>query len=210
MLRYLTKDAFSHHPKLVDTMFQDRADQFKTRLSWDVNLNEQGWEVDQYDDDKSLYAIWENPDGTHGASMRIRSTQDPVMVNDHFLHVSGTKFENPLIWESTRFCLSPCVRKDAAKLSTIAMLSGCEVGLYFGLERAVAVFDPRIMRIYRQIGWPPTVHGKEGRGAQAIWVGSWGFSQQIKRKLCRASGISPELSSCWIDRSLRHFGAMAA
>ena len=210
MLRYLTPSEFKFHPKLIDTMFKDRAQQFKGRLDWDVTVDQNGYERDQYDRSDALYAIWELPDGSHGASMRILSTEHAVMVNDFFAHIAGQRFEDPLIWESTRFCLSPHVDTDHHKLSAAIMLSGCEVGLNFGLKQAVAVFDPRIMRIYKQIGWPPDVLGKEGRGKDAIWVGTWDFNEFTRRKLCAKAGISPELSRYWFNRSMRHHIAKAA
>ena len=210
MLRYLSPSEFHAHPKLIDTMFKDRATQFKGRLDWDVSVDEHGYERDQYDRDDALYACWELPDGTHGASMRILSTMRAVMVNDFFSHIARQRFCDPLIWESTRFCLSPKLKDGFQKLSAAIMLSGCEVGLNFGLKKAVAVFDPRIMRIYRQIGWPPEVLGKEGKGREAIWVGTWEFDEKIRRDLCAKAGIAPELSQYWFDRSMRHHLAEAA
>ena len=210
MLRYLTRSEFTYHPKLIDTMFKDRALQFKGRLDWDVTVDADGYERDQYDRDDALYAIWEMPDGTHGASMRILSTARPVMVNDFFTHITGRRFEDTRIWESTRFCLSPKRQQDAHHLSAVIMLSGCEVGLNFNLTQAVAVFDPRIMRIYKQIGWPPKVLGKQGYGRDAIWVGTWEFDEFTRRQLCGKAGIAPELSRYWFNRSMRHHLALAA
>ena len=40
MLIYLYGDQLSDHPLLRDTMFRDRASQFKTRLKWKVNVDE--------------------------------------------------------------------------------------------------------------------------------------------------------------------------
>ncbi|MEC8574058.1 MAG: autoinducer synthase, partial [Pseudomonadota bacterium] len=34
MLRYVYAHDLPRHPKLAQSMFQDRADQFKTRLGW--------------------------------------------------------------------------------------------------------------------------------------------------------------------------------
>lgn len=52
--------------------------------------------------------IWERPDGNHGGSMRFLPTTGPSMVNDHFSHLTGgVHIESPLIWECTRFCLTP-------------------------------------------------------------------------------------------------------
>ena len=49
MLRYLYGDQLSDHPLLRDTMFRDRAAQFKTRLKWQVDVDENGFERDEYD-----------------------------------------------------------------------------------------------------------------------------------------------------------------
>ena len=48
MLRYIYADQLHTHPKLAASMFRDRADQFKTRLKWDVNVDAQGFERDEF------------------------------------------------------------------------------------------------------------------------------------------------------------------
>ena len=84
MLRYLYADQLDEFPQLRDTMFRDRADQFKTRLNWDVSVDENGFERDEYDDLNPLYVIWETPQGTHSGSMRLLPTSGRCMVNEHF------------------------------------------------------------------------------------------------------------------------------
>ena len=59
MLRYIYGNDLHNYPELAATMFHDRADQFKTRLGWDVSVNAQGHERDEYDDLNPLYVIWE-------------------------------------------------------------------------------------------------------------------------------------------------------
>ena len=66
MLRYIYGDQLSNFSKLQDTMHRDRAIQFRDRLKWDVNVDENGWERDEYDDLNPLYVIWENERGEHG------------------------------------------------------------------------------------------------------------------------------------------------
>ena len=131
MLRYLTQAEFHNHPKLIDTMFKHRAEQFKGRLDWDVTVDHMGYERDQYDTPEALYGIWEMPDGSHGASMRMLTTTGPVMVNDYFQDISGCHFQSAQIWESTRFCMSPDIKSNQHQLSAAIMLSGCEVGMNF-------------------------------------------------------------------------------
>lgn len=204
MLFYLYADELNAHPRLHSTMFQDRATQFGARLKWDVNIDENGFERDEYDALNPMYAIWRRADGSHGGSMRILPTTGRCMVNDHFSDAAGGTLRSPLIWESTRFCLSPDIGDQAARISAAIMLAGCEVGLKFRLSHAVGVFDPHIARIYRALGWSPEIIGQSGLGREKIQVGLWEFSEATRRLLCQKVGISPELSSLWIARAFGH------
>lgn len=100
MLRYIYTDQLHTHPKPAASMFRDRADQFKTRLNWDVNVDAQGFELFEYDEINPLYVIWENADGTHGGSLRFLPITGRVMVNDHFPHLLGDGVvASPFIWK---------------------------------------------------------------------------------------------------------------
>lgn len=71
MIRYLYAKELEALPELKNSMFRDRADQFKTRLGWDVTVDDAGFERDEYDDLNSLYVIFQQADGSHGGSMRM-------------------------------------------------------------------------------------------------------------------------------------------
>ncbi|MDK3073406.1 acyl-homoserine-lactone synthase [Sedimentitalea sp. JM2-8] len=201
MLRYIYANDLHKFPKLARTMFEDRADQFKTRLGWDVDVDAKGQERDQYDRLNPLYVIWENADGTHGGSMRFLPTTGPTMVNDVFGHLTGAVISSALIWECTRFCLS---RSAASNVAAALMLAGGEIMTGFGIRHFVGVFDARMVRIYRLIGSSPEVLGSDGEGRDKISVGLWEFTPEAKAQIARRSGISPELSRLWFDRA---FGA---
>ena len=49
MIRYIYADQLDAFPLLKRSMFRDRADQFKTRLGWDVHVDANGEERDEYD-----------------------------------------------------------------------------------------------------------------------------------------------------------------
>ena len=199
MLRYIYADQMALYPKLRDTMFRDRADQFKTRLGWDVTVNEKGEESDQYDELNPLYVIWQRSDGSHGGSMRFLPTVGRCMVNEHFLDITqGVRIESPLIWECTRFCLS---RGSDPAVAAALMLAGGEILDRFGLRHFVGVFDARMVRIYRRIGASPTVLGTSGEGRDAISVGLWEFNPEAKARVARQAGLSPELSAMWFDQA---------
>ena len=204
MLRYVFADELNRFPRLAEGMFRDRADQFKTRLGWDVQVNEKGEERDEYDDLNPLYIIWEEPDGSHGGSMRALPTTGPVMVNDVFGHLTnGRPIRSPQIWEVTRFCLSRTARPHTAGA---LMLSGGEMMEGFGLTHIAGVFDARMIRIYRLIGSSPVVLGSEGVGRDQISVGLWPYSSEDCNGVAHRAGVSRELSRLWFKSA---FGGAA-
>lgn len=199
MLRYIYADQLHYFPKLARTMFCDRADQFSNRLGWQVSVDETGAERDQYDDLCPLYVIWEQPDGSHGGSMRLLPTTGPVMVNEVFGHLTGgAPITSPLIWECTRFCLA---RGAGGNVAAALMLAGGEVMTGFGVRHFAGVFDARMVRIYRAIGSSPEILGSEGEGRDKISVGLWEFSQQARARVALRAGLSPELSRLWFNRA---------
>ena len=61
MLSYIYANDLARFPVLQSEMFRDRADQFKRRLNWDVSVDENGLETDEYDAMNPLYVIWQAP-----------------------------------------------------------------------------------------------------------------------------------------------------
>ena len=199
MLRYVYGHKLAQFPKLHDTMFRDRADQFKTRLNWDVEVDANGFERDTYDAHNPLYVIWQKPDGSHGGSMRLLPTTGPTMVNDHFGHlIGGGTITSPLIWECTRFCLS---RDAEPNVAAALMLAGGEIMVNFGIKHYVGVFDARMVRIYRLIGSSPEVIGSQRKGREQISVGLWEFTKDARAQVARRAGLSLEVSELWFQRS---------
>ena len=199
MLRYIYADDLHRFQKLGTAMFRDRADQFRTRLGWDVSVDRNGEERDDYDTLNPLYVIWEEPDGSHGGSMRFLPTTGRVMVNEVFAHLTGgNPVCSPLIWECTRFCLS---RGAGSHVAAALMLAGGELMSNFGIRHFAGVFDARMERIYRLIGSSPEILGSQGQGRDRISVGLWEFSPQAKARVAMRAGISADLSRLWFDRS---------
>jgi acyl homoserine lactone synthase len=199
MLRFLHARDFDHWPALQDSMFRDRARQFRDRLRWDVQVDARGWEIDRYDALNPLYVIWERPDGLHGGSMRLLPTTGQTMVNDHFLHLTdGVAFRSPFIWECTRFCLAP----DAdLRIAPALMAGGGEVMRAFHLSHYVGVFDAHMVRVYRRMGAIPDVLGTTGHGRSAIGVGLWSYSDDGHAEVLSRAGLSAALSAHWFDEA---------
>ncbi|WP_299726290.1 acyl-homoserine-lactone synthase [uncultured Tateyamaria sp.] len=201
MLRYVYASDLVDYPKLARTMFRDRADQFKTRLGWEVNVDAEGCERDEYDDLNPLYVIWEEPDGSHGGSMRFLPTTGRTMVNEHFGDLISGPITSPAIWECTRFCLT---RGAGGHVAAALMLGGGEIMQNFGVEHFVGVFDARMVRIYRMIGSSPEVLGSAGTGRDQISVGLWHFDPDAAEKVAERAGVPLARSRQWFDHA---FGA---
>lgn len=200
MLRYIYADDLARFPRLRDTMFRDRADQFKKRLGWDVSVNKAGEERDEYDAMNPLYVIWEDAHGTHGGSMRFLPTVGDTMVNDHFGHLTdGVRIESPLIWECTRFCLSPGADR---RVSAALALGAGELMEACHLEHFVGVFDPRMERIYRLMGLEPEVIGTAGEGREKIGVGLWAMNEAAFAPTLKRVGITRAVSKGWLRYSM--------
>ena len=199
MLKYLYGSQLNSFSKLADTMFRDRACQFRDRLGWDVTVDAQGYERDEYDTDETLYTIWQNADGSHGGSMRFLPTLGATMVNDHFSQLmGGEQIRSSNIWESTRFCLA---KGSESRVAAALVLAGIEIGRGFGVSQCVGVFDARMIRIYRMIGASPKVLGSAGEGRDKISVGLWTFDPLDRKKVLLRAGISSALSEHWYARA---------
>ncbi|MGR3622784.1 acyl-homoserine-lactone synthase [Pseudophaeobacter sp.] len=206
MLRYIYAQDLNAHADLAHSMFVDRADQFKTRLGWEVCVDQFGEERDQYDALNPLYVIWEMPDGSHGGSMRFLPTTGPVMVNDVFGHLTNDNpIQSPLIWECTRFCLS---REATGNVAGALTLAGLEIMRNLGIAHFAGVFDRRMVRIYRSLGFSPEVINSAGSGRDRVSLGLWEYDSDSYHRVAQRAGITPEISRLWFDLSFG--GAKAA
>ncbi|MEL7151696.1 MAG: acyl-homoserine-lactone synthase [Pseudomonadota bacterium] len=202
MLRYIYADQIDQFPRLKEGMFKDRAAQFSDRLGWEVKVDAEGYERDQYDDLNPMYILWEQPDGTHGGSLRLLPTTGETMLNDFFSHLADdVEIRSPLIWECTRFCLAPGAE---ARVSSALMLGVLEIGLKSYLSHVAGVFDARMIRVYRRVGWGPTILGTEGQGREAISAGLWPCEKSYRARLLSKAGVTSEVANHWFDRSFGH------
>lgn len=201
MIRYIYANDFHRHPDLQASMHKDRAAQFRDRLKWEVSVDKNGWERDEYDAMNPLYVVWEETPGVHGGSMRFLPMSGRTMVNDHFADLMSGEIKSPLIWECTRFCLS---QGASPRVAGLLMLAGGELMRAFSLTHLLGVFDARMIRIYNAIGAAPEVLGSSGTGRDTISVGLWPYRADDRLKVLRRAGVSSAISEAWFARSFGH------
>ena len=208
MIRYIYAHDLHKFPTLRDTMFRDRAEQFKNRLGWEVSVDEDGFETDEYDDLDPLYAIWELADGTHGGSMRFLPTVGRTMVNDHFMFLTDNmRIESPLIWECTRFCLSPNAER---RVTAGLIIAADDLMSRFALTSFVGVFDSRMVRIYKTLGVALDQLGTSGEGRDQISVGLLHLEAEKRAKVLSRAGMTEQLSKQWFNYSFSASASLEA
>ena len=206
MIRYLYAEDLRQHPALQAGMHRDRASQFRDRLKWDVTVDHDGWERDDYDALDPLYVIWEPAPGLHGGSMRFLPMSGRTMVAEHFAPLLPRAISSPQVWECTRFCMAP---QAGPRVAGLLMLAGGELMRAFGLTHLLGVFDARMIRIYNAVGAAPEVLGTSGSGRDAISVGLWPYRADDRLRVLRRAGVSSQVSEAWFARSFGHTIAAA-
>lgn len=203
MLHYVYGTDLHKFPTLRDSMFRDRALQFSHRLGWDaVQVDDQGHEMDAYDALNPLYIIWELEDGTHGGSMRMMPTVGQTMINDHFTDLTnGVRIESPLIWECTRFCISP--RADRRATAALVVAAG-ELMDEFVLQHFVGVFFGKMERVFALSHITADILGVAEdtcKEADRIVVGTWEITDTCMARNLKRAGITREISKTWFQMS---------
>jgi acyl homoserine lactone synthase len=181
---------------LLDQMYQLRAEVFHDRLGWDVTV-ENGKERDQFDDANPMYLISVDGYGRIKGSLRLLPTTGLNMLRNVFQELlpEGKVVENPLIWESTRFCVS---RSAAAEITgkrlnrtTGELLAGLvEISIMAGLISVVSVFNGIMKRILSLAGYPAEIIGEPKRiGKCMTYAGLLPVDKLALRRIQEASGI---------------------
>lgn len=184
-------DDLTDFPQLANQMFCDRRVQFKEELGWDLSIDGEGRETDEYDLQNPLYLILRDAGGRHLASSRLMPTTGPTMIADHFSQLThGVEIESPLIWECTRFFVAQRgaeSRKNAAAL----MWAGCQFGLRSGVQFYVGVTAAHMVRVFAACGWPAEVIGRQDGPDGEICACLWEIDQSICDRLADRARIVP-------------------
>jgi acyl homoserine lactone synthase len=182
-------------PLLAASMFRDRAAQFRERLGWEVAVDDHGLEFDQYDELNPIYVIVEDENGEHLGSGRILPTTGRTMIAEHFEDLTGgVTLNSPLIWEITRFCVSPRLkdRRTAMRVPTALLWAGCDLAVRSGVEFCVGVFNQQMLRIYKLAGFVPEVLGTRETSEGTICGGLWEITPEVRDQLAARAELAAE------------------
>ena len=170
MIKLIYGHERQNFPELMDAMHRLRKQVFHDRLKWNVSV-EGEWEIDNFDQEDPLYILSIDRDGQLQGSLRLLPTAGPNMLRDVFGKITEKigAVANPMVWESSRFCIRLPNGKDQRdsqliSKATVELIAGMgEVGLLAGIDHIVTVYDAFLRRIIRQTGCREDLIGEPAR-----------------------------------------------
>ncbi|MGZ8337066.1 MAG: acyl-homoserine-lactone synthase [Allosphingosinicella sp.] len=144
---------FSRH--LVE-MHQDRKRVFVDRLGWRLPSAGSWLEIDEFDNDFTVYLIAAGADDRHLASVRLLPTTRPHMLGTIFSHLpEGGPVIADDIWESSRFTIAPLGMRGAEvmRLSQYLALAHVEFALLNDIRGYVMIGETHRVATVAAMGW---------------------------------------------------------
>lgn len=142
---------------LENQIFEARSQQFVNRLGWNLCVDAQGSEIDDYDDEAATYVCVTQGD-KHMLSCRLRSISSGTMIeqcfSDAFPQASGfLGCQRKSLWELTRFCRAPDIDVDQSAQALRTMSYALDaIRDNAGATGFVAVVYPHFARFLNRIG----------------------------------------------------------
>ncbi len=141
---------------------------FRDRLGWEVRVDAEGLEIDEFDGIDPAHVVALDDSGRVVGCMRLLQTLGPHMMTDvfHDLLDGEPPLRSPHIWEATRFCVDIARldrgrgRNSVSFVTSEIMVGAFEYAMEAGVTDAIAVIDPVMDRLMKRSGNAP--HGYLG------------------------------------------------
>ncbi|WP_156255218.1 acyl-homoserine-lactone synthase [Sandarakinorhabdus oryzae] len=160
------------HARLRSAMLKDRKTVLMDRMGWDLRSPDGLHELDEYDQDDTLYLIvHQSATHRHLGSVRLLPSTGPHLLRDKFAHLclDGVP-TGPDVWEITRLVTSPGLsRAEALQVRRQLSIALFEHGLGHGIARYTMVTHMAWLPSLLSIGWDAEPLGlPHGEGNAAV------------------------------------------
>jgi acyl homoserine lactone synthase len=190
--------------KYLLDMHRLRARIFKERMGWDVNVDMQGLEVDDFDIPEAIYLLCCNDQQKVTGCWRMLPTSLPTMIETvwpDFLEDIDLK-KSPGCWETSRFAVDfgdLNAREGLSHLSDTTAKMFCaltELCILCDVYEIYTLYDLRISRILRRLNCVPEQESRSRKiDGNDCFVGRFIPDHQMLENLRAASGIQESLIS---------------
>jgi acyl-homoserine lactone synthase len=155
MIHVIDKYLATENQPLLQSMFADRKRLFVDLYGWDIPVLDGQYEIDQFDNQHTVYLIVVGAEGQHEASIRLFPSTRPHMLGTLFPHLCPLGVPvGDTIWESTRLCLPQRHgaerRRELRNLLFSAMV---DIALERGIEHFTGVIPDPFRKEVLAMGW---------------------------------------------------------
>lgn len=156
MIGIYSRSSLTIADKVYNSMLMDRADVFCGRLKWPLSTDNEGRELDDFDNDDAAYLISHDETGQHQASLRVHAMGKDSMTSQVF----GERFDLSSVFETnslevTRFLVSPQSSEKLNAHASAVVFALCQYALSIDAEKIYGVCTKPMKRVYQRLGWAP-------------------------------------------------------
>lgn len=218
MIHIVTAENRHLYGEQLWAMHEERRRQCVEKNGWVDLVVVDGGELDDYDDERTIYLLGFNDDMQLEVGLRLRPTDDRCMLADKFPHLIAPgerPKKGPDVWEASRLFTTAAYRerKGPGRGERVfeAWAAGMELALANGVTRFVGMID---MALYPGILSSPIdtrLVGIPRPYAFGIVAGSEiALSPELLERVREAIGIEGACGYAVEDEDLRAFGNLLA
>jgi acyl-homoserine lactone synthase len=144
-------------------MYCDRKRIFHDALQWKIPVAAGIFEIDQFDNDGAIYLLdLADEEDRHLGSARLLPTTEPHILGSLFPALCDRPVPHrPDVWEITRWCNTPRLRRDDALKSRQRMgVALAEFAVKYGVAHYTCVAELPWINKLQAIGWKSTLLGE--------------------------------------------------
>ena len=140
---------------LLETMFEARKRLFIDLLDWDLEIVDERFEIDRFDDAYATYIIASDGSDVHSASMRLLPTTRPHLLGSMFERLcAGGVPVGADIFEITRLCLPASeLASERKRLRNGLIRAMVDHALEHGIRTFTGVVTARFREQVLTMGW---------------------------------------------------------
>ena len=179
-------------------MLRLRFREFKERQSYAIPTFK-NMEYDTYDTPAAVYVVWRNSKGDVCGCSRMAPTDRAYMIEDLWpsLVTKQSLPHDPLIWESSRFCIDSTLSTEERKQIKYEILQAkIEYALAVGVKGMIGVMPPLIWRsVFVNSGWPIDHLGEVSKldSGEKVVAGWINVAPEILNALRKRTGLMHSL-----------------
>jgi acyl homoserine lactone synthase len=189
---------------LLFDMHRLRAHVFKARMGWNVQIDSNGLEVDDYDLPETVYILALNNMRKVVGIWRLLPTHGPTMIRNiwpEFLRSLPMPARTD-VWEASRFAVhsfnsDPRKAKEEAQTAIGELFCALtELCIEVGINEVFTLYDARIARVIRRLDCEPyAVSPPHLIDGNKSFVGAFKTNESMLQRIKCATGITKSVIS---------------